>query len=152
MLAAESAGPAASQPAEDADLDREWRGVVLRGVRPLPGEVPGAGWGAPDLLRSRRHGHSWQRPYDDAGEELRPDRRSDGEMGPQVDRGVDRCGGVGEPENSSAFGASRSRGGTASRSSTKIALRFAVVGAIFGTLVCVWRRTVTMNSTRRSLI
>jgi hypothetical protein len=41
MLAAESAGPAASQPAEDADLDREWRGVVLRGVRPLPGEVPG---------------------------------------------------------------------------------------------------------------
>src|SRR5271154_1933520 len=90
MLAAESAGPAASQLAEDADLDRERRSVVLRGVWPLPGEVPGAGWGAPNLLQSRRHGHSWQRPYDDAGEELRPDRRRDGEMGPQVDRGVDR--------------------------------------------------------------
>src|SRR5580692_10348415 len=103
MLAAESAGPAASELAEDADLDRERRGVVLRGVRPLPGEVPGAGWGAAYLPQSRRHGYSWQRPHDDAGEELRPDRRRDGEMGPQVNHGVDRCGEVARLENSSAF-------------------------------------------------
>jgi pimeloyl-ACP methyl ester carboxylesterase len=90
-------------PNEDADLDRKRRGVVLRGVRSLPGEVPGAGWGAAYLPQSRRHGYSWQRPHDDAGEELRPDRRRDGEMGPQVNHGVDRCGEVARLENSSAF-------------------------------------------------